>query len=102
MANNMYNNKYEFEWDDNKNIENIRKHDISFHEAQEAFYDAKGLVYADEKHSNGEKRYVCVGCAGKRIITVRFTLRGTRIRIFGAGYWRKGRKQYGRLDRSGS
>jgi hypothetical protein len=28
------------------------------------------------------------------IITVRFTYRGKRIRIFGAAFWRAGRKKY--------
>jgi hypothetical protein len=28
------------------------------------------------------------------IITVRFTFRNNTIRIFGAGYWRKGKKTY--------
>jgi uncharacterized protein len=29
------------------------------------------------------------------VMTVRFTWREQRIRIIGAGYWRKGRKIYG-------
>ena len=28
------------------------------------------------------------------ILTVRFTMRGQNIRIFGAGYWRQGKKRY--------
>jgi hypothetical protein len=31
---------------------------------------------------------------GNRIITVRFTYRNGKIRLFGAGYWRKGKKAY--------
>jgi hypothetical protein len=31
---------------------------------------------------------------GDGIITVRFTYRYGKIRIFGAGYWRKGKKEY--------
>jgi hypothetical protein len=31
---------------------------------------------------------------GGRIATVRFTWRDNRIRIFGAGFWREGRRIY--------
>jgi len=37
-----------------------------------------------------EKRYYCFGKVDGAIITVRFTYKGQTIRIFGAGYWRKG------------
>jgi uncharacterized protein len=35
-----------------------------------------------------------MGRIGKGILTVRFTYRVNVIRIYGAGYWRKGRKVY--------
>lgn len=39
-------------------------------------------------------RYYCFGKVGDDIITVRFTYRNNIIRIFGAGYWRKGKAIY--------
>jgi hypothetical protein len=33
------------------------------------------------------------------VMTVRFTWRGSRIRIFGAGYWRKGKRLYEQQNR---
>ena len=36
-----------FEWDENKNTINKRKHKISFEEAQTVFYDAEALVIPD-------------------------------------------------------
>ena len=85
----------EFEWDDSKNTENTMKHSLSFYEAQEAFYDENRVVLLDVKHSAGEKRYFCIGkTVSGRIATVRFTLRENNIRIFGAGYWRKGKRIY--------
>ena len=35
-----------------------------------------------------------MGQVNEGIITVRFTYRDGKVRIFGAGYWRKGRKRY--------
>ncbi len=85
----------EFEWDPNKNSKNIQKHGIPFNEAQDAFFDAKRVIAFDSKHSTAkEKRYFCFGKVGEKIMTVRFTIRSNRIRIFGAGYWREGRNKY--------
>ena len=75
-----------FEWDENKNLENIEKHNVSFEIAQEAFFD--------KKHSKKEERFFCIGNDGNGIVTVRFTMRKENIRIFGAGYWREGRDKY--------
>jgi len=67
---------------------------ISFETAQRAFIDDRRIIYADEKHSDGEKRFFCIGNDGNGIATVRFTIRGGGIRILGAGYWRRGRRMY--------
>ena len=79
-----------FEWDEKKNGENIRKHRVSFEEAQLAFVDPKRLVFIDIDHSDEkETRYYCLGKIRGNTCTVRFTYRRNKIRIFGAGYWRK-------------
>ena len=83
-----------FEWDENKNQVNIEKHDVSFEEAKEAFFDADRIIAKDLKHSSAEERFFCIGKVGRGILTVRFTYRDETIRIFGAGFWRKGRKLY--------
>jgi uncharacterized protein len=89
-------NESSFEWDEAKNTANQRKHGVSFYEAQYAFLDAKRVIAEDLSHSQKEQRYYCFGLnrEGKRILTVRFTYRTGRIRIIGAGYWRKGKKFY--------
>ena len=84
----------EFEWDDDKDIENQRKHGISFVEAQYAFADPDRILAVDNKHSAKELRKYCIGKVGEGIVTVRFTMRNNKIRIFGAGYWRKGKRLY--------
>jgi hypothetical protein len=49
------------------------------------------LIAEDLQHSGGERRYLCFGRIEAGVMTVRFTWRNGRIRIFGAGYWRKGK-----------
>ena len=44
-----------FEWDENKNSENIRKHKVSFEKAQDAFFDVNRVILEDIKHSVSEK-----------------------------------------------
>ena len=83
-----------FEWDDEKNDANVRKHGIDFQTAQYAFADPKRVIIKDTLHSKIEKRYYCFGGIKGTIVTVRFTYRAKRIRIIGAGYWRKGKAIY--------
>jgi len=85
-----------FAWDPKKDLENREKHGVSFAEAQYAFADPRRVIAEDLSHSGREKRYYCFGRVGGGILTVRFTYRGGAIRIFGAGYWRKGEAIYGR------
>lgn len=83
-----------FEWDEVKNRENQEKHGVSFAVAQYAFADPQRVIAEDLNHSQTEERYYCFGQVGEGILTVRFTYRERAIRIFGAGYWRKGRRIY--------
>ena len=86
--------KTSFEWDSAKDRQNLQKHGVAFGTAQYAFADPKRVILADEEHSAGENRFFCLGQVGDGIMTVRFTYRDNVIRIFGAGYWRKGKKLY--------
>ena len=86
--------KTRFEWGEDKDKENQRKHNVSFSLAQYAFLDPQRIIVEDISHSSEEERFCCIGKVGEGIITVRFTYRGDVIRIYGAGYWRKGRKIY--------
>ncbi len=83
-----------FEWDEKKNKENQEKHGLSFEIAQYAFADLSRIIAEDLSHSEKEKRYYCFGKVNDEVITVRFTYRENIIRIYGAGYWRKGKKIY--------
>ena len=85
-----------FEWHEKKNLENTESHGVSFYEAQHAFFDGNRVIAEDVVHSQKEPRYFCFGQNQDRtgVLTVRFTYRSGRIRIYGAGYWRKGRRIY--------
>jgi len=84
----------DFEWDPVKNVLNQQKHRVSFEEAQYAFADIKCIIAEDLAHKSVETRYYCFGNVNGEIMTVRFTYRNKKIRIFGAGFWRKGKKAY--------
>ena len=46
-----------FEWDENKNLENIEKHYVSFETAQEAFYDKKRIIIKDKNIQKERKGF---------------------------------------------
>jgi uncharacterized DUF497 family protein len=88
-----------FEWDAAKDRANHAKHGVSFAQAQEAFLDPLRVIAEDLDHSDVERRYFCFGWVDGGVMTVRFTWRRGRIRIFGAGYWRKGKRIYEQQNR---
>ena len=88
--------KARFDWDSHKDQENQKKHGVAFAVAQIAFADPRRVIAEDLSHSSTEKRYYCFGEVGGGILTVRFTYRDEVIRIYGAGYWRKGKRIYER------
>jgi uncharacterized DUF497 family protein len=83
-----------FEWDKAKAAGNEAKHGITFEDACKAFADPNLVIVDDTVHSNKEQRYFCIGKVHGLIVTVRYTLRGEDVRIFGAGYWRIGKAIY--------
>ena len=85
----------EFEWDADKESENVRKHGFTFAEAVEAFLDPFGFALRDDKHSGTESRHYWVGkLQSGVVVTVRYTRRGDRVRIFGCANWRNFRRLY--------
>ena len=89
----------EFEWDPKKETLNLAKHGVSFGEARRAFLDPLRVIAVDEAHSKKEPGLFCIGRSQRGIVTARFTQRGDRIRIIGAGYWRKGKQLYEKTNR---
>lgn len=52
------------------------------------------IIVEDLGHSSKEERWFCLGQIDGEVMTVRFTYRNKKVRIIGAGYWRKGKKRY--------
>lgn len=50
-----------FEWDENKNEINKKKHGLSFETAREVFYDDAAILFDDPDHSIGEERFLIIG-----------------------------------------
>lgn len=80
----------EFEWDETKNITNVKKHGITFDEAQLIFDDPFAVIFEDNRFDYGEIRFVIIGkmysdVTNKDILVVMvYTERGGRIRIISA------------------
>jgi uncharacterized protein len=50
-----------FEWDSSKAVANLKKHGVSFEEAQSVFYDEFAVQFDDEPHSSDEVRFLMLG-----------------------------------------
>ena len=75
----------EFQWDNQKAKENLRKHSNSFEEARTVFSDFLSLTIPDPIHSKAEERLVTIGYSEKqRLLVVVHTERDDDIRIISA------------------
>ncbi|MBD9002059.1 BrnT family toxin [Coprococcus catus] len=72
-----------FEWDEEKNQINKRKHKISFETAAYVFEDENYIEMYDFEHSIEEDRYIAIGCVGDVLFVV-FTERKDNIRLISA------------------
>jgi len=74
----------EFEWDNNKNLINIRVHGIDFLDACRIF-EHPMLVKGDTRKDYGEQRLVGLGLLYETVIVIVFTKRGNAIRVISHG-----------------
>lgn len=66
----------EFEWDEDKNLANIKNHEgVSFNDATKVFDDIWSIEDFDEFHSIEEERFVVIGLADFTLLRVIFTYR---------------------------
>ena len=72
----------EFEWDQFKSRQNMKKHGISFREGATAFADKLSYTISDPEHSIGEHRFLLLGRSySGNLLVIAHTERGDRIRI---------------------
>jgi uncharacterized DUF497 family protein len=65
-----------FEWDENKNAANQKKHKVSFEEAKSVFYDENARLISDPDHSEREDRFILLGLSNRlRMLVVVHTYR---------------------------
>jgi hypothetical protein len=74
-----------FEWDSSKAELNLRKHGVSFSEAETVFSDDLSATVYDSDHSKNEDRYITIGWSTRRkLLIVSYTERNNHIRIISA------------------
>lgn len=79
--------KVSFEWDVDKELKNLRKHQLSFSDAIEIFNDPFALIAPDPKHSTkAEVREWIIGEISAGVVLVVFTIKvgGRIVRIISA------------------
>ncbi|MDD5240430.1 MAG: BrnT family toxin [Sulfuricella sp.] len=72
------------EFDTTKAAANLKKHGISFAEAEPVLYDPMALT-SEDGNAEGEARFVSVGMGAQgRVLTVVWTMRGEFVRLISA------------------
>ncbi|NER97998.1 MAG: BrnT family toxin [Symploca sp. SIO1B1] len=90
-------NQLVFEWDNEKNSINQKKHSISFEEAKSVFYDENAIQFWDEDHSGTEDRFLLLGRSSRmRILLIVHCYREQEsvIRIISARKATKNERKY--------
>ena len=76
--------RLEFEWDEAKNTANVVKHGVGFARACGVFKDVFAIEQVDDRRNYGEERYVIIGMAEGRLLSVVYTMRGDALRLISA------------------
>lgn len=75
----------QFEWDADKAAANLKKHGVSFEEAQTVFSNPLAKIFDDEIHATDEPREIIIGHSlANRLLLVCFVERAPVIRIISA------------------
>lgn len=69
-----------YEWDENKRVANLAKHDIDFKEA-ENFDWSSAIETIDDRLNYSEERWVALGLIDNRLHVLIYTIRGENIRL---------------------
>jgi uncharacterized DUF497 family protein len=75
----------EFVWDEEKAVDNLAKHGVSFEEAKTVFDDPLYVDFYDPDHSFDEHRYIIIGeSQQRRLLIVSYTERDDVVRLISA------------------
>ena len=75
----------QFEWNEEKAEANLKKHSVSFNEAQTVFDDPLFVIFADPDHSFEENRFIIMGESNQnRLLVVSYTERPPVTRLISA------------------
>ena len=70
----------QYEWDENKRIANLERHDVDFCEAVNFEWDT-AIETIDDRFDYGETRWVTIGFINRKLHVMVYTIRGSKIRI---------------------
>lgn len=74
-----------FDWDDGNRDKNALKHNVSWFEAEEIFFNYPVLIRDDKEHTKKEERYYALGKTNSdRRLFISFIIRKNKIRIISA------------------
>ena len=91
----MSGRQFQFEWDEVKAANNVRKHGVPFELARTIFHDKNLLSVADVEHSEAEERWFSVGCASSGALISLVTFGRTRVpRSLGFGSFRREKRRW--------
>lgn len=73
-----------FDWDEG-NLKHIKKHNVSYRECEQVFFNKPAIVNEDKTHSQSEERFRIYGQTNRnRLIFLIFTIRNNKIRVISA------------------
>jgi uncharacterized protein len=84
-----------FDWDEDNLFKNESKHDVTWIECEQIFFNKPFVIHDDFAHGDDEDRYLALGRTdqGRRLFLV-FTIRGKYIRIISSRDMTKREKEH--------
>ena len=74
-----------FEWDKGNSSKSWLKHGVTPGEAEQAFFNEPSVLWADQKHSGQEDRFLVLGYTDQgRLLFIVFTVRKNLVRVISA------------------
>ncbi len=82
-----------YEWDENKRVANLAKHDVDFIDA-EHFDWSSAMEASDDRFNYSEERWVALGFIGNRLLVLTYTVRDENVRLISLRKANKREREY--------